>query len=45
MKTLPKQGRFAPWKLRQNYFFDFAQLKVSKLDDGIMHFKKAGQPA
>lgn len=39
---LPKQGKFAPWKLRQNYFFDFAQMKAKRLEDGILQFLDAG---
>lgn len=40
--VLPKQGKFAPWKLRQNYFWDFAQMKASKLEDGTLKFLDAG---
>ena len=37
----PKQGNKSPWKLKQNYFFDLTQLRLSKLDDGVMKFSKA----
>ena len=40
--VLPKQGKFAPWKLRQNYFWDFAQMKASRLEDGTLKFLDAG---
>ncbi|MEM6294918.1 MAG: NAD(P)/FAD-dependent oxidoreductase [Myxococcota bacterium] len=35
---LPKAGSKAPWKLKQNYFVDLFQLKLSKVDDGVMQF-------
>ena len=34
----PKQGSKAPWKLKQNYVADLANLRYSKVDDGIMEF-------
>ncbi len=36
----PKQGSKAPWKVKQNYFFDLTQLRLSKLEDGVMTFTK-----
>jgi monooxygenase len=39
---LPKQGRLAPWKLRQNYFLDLVQMKAAKLEDGTLKFMDAG---
>ncbi|MEZ4340673.1 MAG: NAD(P)/FAD-dependent oxidoreductase [Sandaracinaceae bacterium] len=35
---LPKQGQKAPWKVKQNYFFDMFYLRHGKLDDGVMRF-------
>ena len=34
----PKQGSKAPWKVQQNYAFDLAQLRYTKVDDGVMEF-------
>ena len=34
----PKQGSKAPWKVLQNYLFDLAQLRYTKVDDGSMEF-------
>ncbi|HLR17093.1 MAG TPA: NAD(P)/FAD-dependent oxidoreductase [Alcanivoracaceae bacterium] len=38
LDAFPKQGTKAPWKVKQNYLFDFIMLKLSKLDDGILQF-------
>ncbi len=35
---LPKQGDRAPWKLKQNYAFDIANIRYSDVDDGVMEF-------
>ncbi len=35
---LPKQGDRAPWKLKQNYAFDIANIRYSDVDDGVMKF-------
>lgn len=42
---LPNQGSKAPWKVHQNYALDLAALKFGKLEDGTMHFVRAGQGA
>ena len=34
----PKQGNKAPWKAKQNYLFDLAQLRYTKIDDGVLEF-------
>ena len=39
---LPKQGRKAPWKLRQNYFLDMVDLRLRPLDDGVLEFRRTG---
>lgn len=39
--VLPKQGTAAPWRVKQNYFYDFAQMKGSRLDDGVLRFRDA----
>ncbi len=38
-QRLPKAGSKAPWKLKQNYFFDLLTLKLGKVDDGVMEFR------
>lgn len=35
----PKQGEEAPWATKQNYFFDLAQLRYTKIDDGVLEFR------
>ena len=39
---LPKQGATHPWRVHQNYMKDVASLKYGKVDDGVMHFARAG---
>ena len=49
----PKQGSRAPWKSKQNYFFDLMQLRYTRIDDGVLEFRSptpgaklaAGKPA
>ncbi len=43
--SLPKQGDRAPWRQPQDYATDFFRLKYSKLDDGVMRFRKASSEA
>ncbi|KAF0810153.1 monooxygenase flavin-binding family protein [Alcanivorax sp. S71-1-4] len=38
VNKFPKQGDKAPWKLKQNYAFDLAMLRYSKVDDGSVEF-------
>jgi cation diffusion facilitator CzcD-associated flavoprotein CzcO len=40
MDRFPKQGRRAPWVLRQNYILDMMTMKYSAIDDGTMLFTK-----
>ena len=35
----PKQGNKSPWRIKQNYAFDVAVLRGSRLDDGVMQFR------
>lgn len=35
---LPRQGKKAPWKLKQNYLYDSYQLKLGKVNDGFVKF-------
>ncbi len=38
--TLPHQGSKAPWKLYQNYLRDRALLKLGRVNDGTLEFRK-----
>jgi cation diffusion facilitator CzcD-associated flavoprotein CzcO len=38
--TLPHQGSKAPWKLYQNYLKDVGLLKLGRVNDGSLEFKK-----
>jgi cation diffusion facilitator CzcD-associated flavoprotein CzcO len=42
LDQLPKQGRKAPWKLRQNYFLDMADLRLRPIEDGVLEFVRSG---
>ena len=35
---LPGQGSRRPWRLRQNYFLDYAAFRFGRLDDGVLQF-------
>ncbi len=35
---LPKQGGKRPWMMRQNYLLDLADMRLNRLDDGVMRF-------
>ncbi len=41
---MPKQGSKKPWKLNQNYALDIIAMRYGKIDDGVLEFKKSGQP-
>jgi monooxygenase len=45
LKILPKQGDRAPWKLHQNYALDMASLKLGKVEDGVMKFRRTAAAA
>ncbi len=36
--NLPKQGKKAPWKLKQNYIYDALTLNCGKIMDGYLKF-------
>ncbi len=38
---LPGQGSRSPWRLRQNYFLDYAAFRFGRLEDGVLQFRKA----
>lgn len=42
--TLPKSGSEAPWKLKQNYFFDLRLIRHGKVDEESLHFTKHRAP-
>jgi monooxygenase len=39
---LPKQGGRRPWMMRQNYLLDLADMRLNRVDDGVMRFGRAG---
>lgn len=40
MDSLPKSGSEAPWKLKQNYFFDMRTIRYGKVDEESLVFTK-----
>jgi monooxygenase len=40
MHLLPKSGSRAPWRLKQNYFFDMRTIRHGKIDDEGLRFAK-----
>jgi cation diffusion facilitator CzcD-associated flavoprotein CzcO len=42
---LPKQGATHPWRVHQNYIKDIRTLRYGSVEDGVMHFAKAGAVA
>ncbi|OBI09064.1 FAD-containing monooxygenase EthA [Mycobacterium sp. E2462] len=40
MHILPKSGSRAPWRLKQNYFFDMRTIRRGKIDDEGLRFSK-----
>ena len=40
MESLPKSGSEAPWKLKQNYFFDMRTIRYGKVDEESLMFTK-----
>jgi len=44
MDTLPKSGSEAPWKLKQNYFFDLRLIRHGKVDEESLLFTKHRAP-
>ena len=40
--ALPKQGSARPWRMRQNYILDFTDMRLGRIDDGVMRFGRAG---
>ena len=43
--AFPKQGDRKPWRLNQNYVLDTMALKLGKVDDGTLQFRKAREMA
>ncbi|MDH6195355.1 monooxygenase [Mycobacterium frederiksbergense] len=44
MDSLPKSGSEAPWKLKQNYFFDMRTIRYGKVDEESLLFTKHRAP-
>ncbi len=40
MHLLPKSGSQAPWRLKQNYFFDMRMIRQGKVDEEALQFTK-----
>jgi len=40
LASLPKQGRKAPWRVRQNYFADIASLRYGAIADEALEFSR-----
>jgi monooxygenase len=38
--SLPKSGSQAPWRLKQNYFFDLRMIRYDKVDEDSLRFTK-----
>jgi monooxygenase len=38
--VMPKQGKFAPWKVTNNYLADRKTLKIASFDDQALRFKR-----
>ncbi|MCP5433435.1 MAG: NAD(P)/FAD-dependent oxidoreductase [Alphaproteobacteria bacterium] len=41
----PKQGSKQPWKLHQNYVLDIFELRFGEIEDGVLEFSGASEPA
>ncbi|WP_406643259.1 flavin-containing monooxygenase [Amycolatopsis sp. WGS_07] len=39
--VLPRQGNRRPWLMRQNYVLDAADLRLRRLNDGVLRFDRA----
>lgn len=43
---LPRQGRAAPWRIRQNYAWDLVTMRLDRFRDGRLEFTRSdGRPA
>jgi cyclohexanone monooxygenase len=40
---LPKQGSRKPWQVYQNYLQDMLTIRYTRIDDGVMTFKRKGK--
>lgn len=45
IKSMPKQGTKAPWKVYMNYLLDLPVLRYGKLEDGVMEFSRPSMKA
>jgi hypothetical protein len=42
---IPKSATQAPWRISMDYFADRRELRDAPIDDGVLRFERAGQPA
>ncbi|WP_281178504.1 flavin-containing monooxygenase [Amycolatopsis jejuensis] len=42
--NLPRQGDRRPWQIRQNYLLDTMDMRLHRLDDGVMKFHRTTRP-
>lgn len=42
---LPKQGSKRPWTLHQNYLLELPAMRLSRVDDGSLEFRRSGSRA
>jgi cation diffusion facilitator CzcD-associated flavoprotein CzcO len=40
---MPRQGNKAPWKLNQNFTLDMMEMRLGKMEDGILEFSNPGR--
>ena len=45
LPSLPKQGTRAPWRLHQNYVKDLLALRMGRVDDPALEFRRLRRPA
>jgi cation diffusion facilitator CzcD-associated flavoprotein CzcO len=43
--SLPRQGSHSPWRSINNYARDLVTMRMGAVNDGVMRFSRAGQPA
>lgn len=43
--ALPRQSDQKPWKINQNYFLDLMDLRMSRVNDGAIEFRRPGESA
>ena len=43
LDTLPRQGSSRPWRIYQNYARDLLSMRLSRVNDGTMEFRRRGR--